>query len=309
MPSLQPALFCKNFFIIFVCQYERQRNKRLFSMPKRTYYHICLPILLLLASCTVSNEQGMSLFHSSDIEMTEDISAKQTLQGIWIDYETGNVSFFAKGDTIYYPDTANTPVLFFLYNDTLFLASTDTSTYIVKELCNNKFAILSATEDTIYFTRSINPDDTLFFVHRQAAPLTFREVSKNDSVIYHNGARYHCYVYVNPSTLKVYKTSYTDEGIAVKNIYYDNVIHICVYQGRTCLFGRDYNKSAFSGLVPESFLAHAVLSNMEIGPASNDGCHFFATISIPDDVACYVIDILAGYDGNETLKLVDGLSK
>ena len=36
------------------------------------------------------------------------------MQGIWIDQETETVSFCAKGDTIYYPDTANVPVRFFI---------------------------------------------------------------------------------------------------------------------------------------------------------------------------------------------------
>ena len=277
-------------------------------MPKSTYHLICLSLVFVAVSCTDGKNRSLEIFSSADAGK-ENVYAKQTLQGIWIDSETDNVSFLAKGDSIFYPDTANSPVRFFFYDDTLFLASADTSIYPVKELKRNSFILLSSTNDSIQFVRSINPDDTLFFSHHQAAPLTYQEVTKSDSVIYYNGARYHCYVYVNPSSLKVYKTSYTDEGIAVKNVYYDNVIHICVYQGKTCLFGRDYNKKAFSRLVPESFLSHAILSNMEIGTADNDGCHFFATVSIPDDVSCYIIDILAGYDGSETLRLANNIDK
>ena len=85
--------------------------------------------------------------------------------------------------------------------------------------------------------------------------------------MFHGGERYHCYVYVNPSRLKVYKTSYTDEGIAVENVYYDNVIHICVYKGKVCLFSRDYTRKSFTGLVPSGFLNQAILSNMVFSEA------------------------------------------
>ena len=101
--------------------------------------------------------------------------------------------------------------------------------------------------------RSEDPNDSIYFIHRQAATLTYNEVVKKDTVVFHGGERYHCYVYVNPSRLKVYKTSYTDEGIAVENVYYDNVIHICVYKGKTCLFSQDYTRKSFTGLVPMAF--------------------------------------------------------
>ena len=55
---------------------------------------------------------------------------------------------------------------------------------------------------------------------------TYSEVTKRDSVVMYNGKRYRAYVYVNPSKKKVVKTSYSDEGISVDNVYYDNVMHI-----------------------------------------------------------------------------------
>ncbi len=50
---------------------------------------------------------------NGDTPEPEDQEAKKALQGIWIDQETETVSFCAKGDTIYYPDTANVPVRFY----------------------------------------------------------------------------------------------------------------------------------------------------------------------------------------------------
>ena len=37
----------------------------------------------------------------------EDLRAKQMLQGIWLNDAEGDVSFMAKGDTIFYPDSTS----------------------------------------------------------------------------------------------------------------------------------------------------------------------------------------------------------
>ena len=58
----------------------------------------------------------------------------------------------------------------------------------------------------------------------------------------YKGTRYRGYVYINPSKMKVIKTVYSDEGIGVDNVYYDNVIHICVYEGKKLLYGKDITK-------------------------------------------------------------------
>ena len=169
--------------------------------------------------------------------------------------------------------------------------------------CSNSAGPSSST--FVQPAQSENPADTLYFTHKQTATLTYNEVVKKDTVVYHGGDRYHCYVYVNPSRLKVRKTNYTDEGIAVENVYYDNVIHICVYKGRTCLFSRDYSKKSFTGMVPESFLGQAILSNMEFDRADRDGCHFNATVCIPDDAGCYMVGICVDYAGKPEMELLE----
>lgn len=181
----------------------------------------------------------------------------------------------------------------------------DTTAYPIDKRGNHLFHFHSATGDVVKLVRSEDPNDSIYFIHRQAATLTYNEVVKKDTVVFHGGERYHCYVYVNPSRLKVYKTSYTDEGIAVENVYYDNVIHICVYKGKVCLFSRDYTRKSFTGLVPSGFLNQAILSNMVFSEADPHGCHFNATVCIPDDASCYMVNICVGYDGKPTMELLE----
>ena len=190
-------------------------------------HHIIYGSLLVSVAAWTSCGTRDNRTPNRDTPEPEDQEAKKALQGIWIDQETETVSFCAKGDTIYYPDTANVPVRFFIRKDTLFLAGGgDTTAYPIDKRGNHLFHFHSATGDVVKLVRSEDPNDSIYFIHRQAATLTYNEVVKKDTVVFHGGERYHCYVYVNPSRLKVYKTSYTDEGIAVENVYSVSYTHL-----------------------------------------------------------------------------------
>ena len=96
--------------------------------------------------------------------------------------------------------------------------------------------------------KSEEPADSLAFVDNtfQVIPI-YTEVTERDSVVMYNGRRY-----INPSKMKVYKTSYSEEGISVDNVYYDNIMHICVYEGKKCLYSSDITKRMFENTVPEN---------------------------------------------------------
>ena len=132
-----------------------------------------------------------------------------------------------------------------------------------------------------------------------------KEVVKIDSVVNYDGKRYHWYIAVNPTRYRVTKTGYNGEGVAVENVYFDNIIHISLYQGSNCLFSRDFKKSMYEGEVPPSFLEQAILGNMQYNLIDSHGVHFDATLCIPDEASCYLVETLIGFDGKFTLKLVE----
>ena len=72
-----------------------------------------------------------------------------------------------------------------------------------------------------------------------------------------DGVRYRAYVYINPSQMKVVKTTYSEDGISMDNIYYDNVMHICVYEGKKSLYAKDITKQMFVDVIPTDFLQQA----------------------------------------------------
>ena len=233
----------------------------------------------------------------------ESLEAKRLLQGIWVDNVSEEVSFRAKGDTIYYPDATSQPSHFRIVGDTLELG---VQHYPIVKQGEYIFWFENQAGDIVKLRKSENPDDSLaFVVHQMPEILSLTEVMKLDSVVMYNGERYHWYIAMNPTKYRVRKTSYNGDGVAVDNFYYDNIIHISLFQGKLQLYSRDFNKQAYVADVPQEFLDQAVLGNMQFDHVDQLGFHFNATICIPDGASCYLVETLVGFKGELTMKLLE----
>ncbi|EJP28246.1 hypothetical protein HMPREF1146_0192 [Prevotella sp. MSX73] len=172
----------------------------------------------------------------------EDLRAKQMLQGIWLNDAEGDVSFMAKGDTIFYPDSTSQPVRFAIYGDT---------------------------------------------------------------VVTLGGEKYHSYTQVNPTTYKVVKSSYNDDGVAVDNVYHDNIVHVSVFNGARKVYSGDFRKQAFVRLVPADYLSQSVLSDITFTRIDASGLHYAATLCIPDSPSSFVVELLISPAGRLTMRVAD----
>ena len=263
--------------------------------------HIFLLIgVLVLASC--KHQPADVAPADKTVSEREDLEAKQLLQGIWMDYSTDDAAFRAVGDTIYYPDAASQPNHFRFLKDSLELGN---QRYPVLKQSEAVFWFQNQAGDTVKFYKSDTPDDSLYFVHRQPEILTVTDVIKKDSVVLVGGQRYHWYIAINPTTYRVRKTGYTSEGVAVDNVYFDNIIHISLFQGTRQVFSQDFGKRNYAAEVPDSFLEQAILGNMQYSHADAKGFHFNATICIPDGASCYMVDTCIGLNGQLSLKLLE----
>ncbi|MCM1108475.1 MAG: DUF4738 domain-containing protein [Clostridium sp.] len=260
---------------------------------------IALVGLFVLIAC---RKEGVSVLPEA-VSGEEDLEAQAAFQGIWVDDENDCVLFRVRGDSIYYPDTVNCPERFCIRRDSLVMSGESTVSYFIEQRGTDIFRFRVSTGDLICLKRSDNPEDTLLFEGRYTAPIVLNEVMKKDTVVFGNGNRYHCYVFVNPSKYKVVKKSFTDESIEVENVYYDNVVHLSVYCGKECVYSKDFVKGDFAAYVPLSFLEQSILSKADFYRISTDGCHFVATIGIPDDASCYAVDICVNFAGEMSMRL------
>ena len=145
--------------------------------------------------------------------------------------------------------------------------------------------------------------DSVYVDSQQEIHQPAQEVIQKDSVILFKGERYRGYAYINPTGIKVIRPGISEEGLSVDNVFYDNVIHICVYQGTRRLYSKDIKRPMFAGLVPDDFLNNSILSDMNFVDVNADGYIFEATLCMPDGPTCYNIRLFVDFEGNLTFKL------
>lgn len=234
----------------------------------------------------------------------ENRTAKSLLQGIWIDDESETVQFRIEGDTIYYPDPSSVPLYCKIVGDTFFLYGiADSASYRIDRQDEKEFWFYSLSDEIIRLRKSEDALDSMAFTNRshRKVPI-YDQVAKKDSVILYNGRRYRGYVYINPSKIKVTKMTYNETGMGVENVYYDNIIHICVYEGKECLYAKDFSRRDFEELLPAGFFKQAILSDMDFLKVDEKGFGYQATVCIPEEIGCYSIDITISPDGELSLK-------
>ena len=228
----------------------------------------------------------------------EDANAKELLQGIWLDDETESPLMRVEGDTIYYADVQSAPIAFKIIRDTLYTYGNDTTYYKIDKQAEHIFWFHSITDNIIKLHKSEDLNDSLSFVRQELVIPTYTEVTRRDSVVINNGTRYRAYVYINPSKMKVIKTTYSEDGISMDNVYYDNVMHICVYEGKKSLFASDITKQMFDQIVPEDFLTQAILSDTKFVKVDRNGFHYQAVLAIPESLIYSIADMEVSFEGN-----------
>lgn len=233
----------------------------------------------------------------------EDLIAKEWLQGTWIDDMTETPLFTAKGDTIYYIDEPAAPVAFKIIEDTLKTYGRKVSNYHIKKQGKSFIWIQSFMGDILQLSKAENSQDSLWIPRQTPKEKTDNVISK-DNVVHYNNQRFRGYVYINPTNIKVHQPEITEEGLEIENIYYDNIIHICVYEGKNKLFGRDMKKQDFESLIPTEYYQRAILSDMEFGGVNAKGYQYQATLCIPNSASCYLVNISITKDGDITYELV-----
>ena len=115
--------------------------------------------------------------------------------------------------------------------------------------------------------------------------------------------RYRCYIQVNPTTYKVIKATYNDEGVEVDNVYHDNIVNLTVYSGANRLFSHDFRKNDFNKFVPQDFLMQAILSDLTLYGVDKSGVHFNALLAMPDSPSYYVVEVSVSPTGKLKMQL------
>lgn len=236
-------------------------------------------------------------------EQQEDLAAKKMFQGIWVNEDGEDVAFRVKGDTIYYPDAASLPVYFQIIDDTLVLHGAKETKYHIQKQANHLFIFENQSGDHIKLVKSEDATDVYYFNTQKTVALNQRQLIKRDSVVAFADQQYHYYVQVNPTTYKVIKPSYNEEGVGVDHVYYDNIVHLSVYQGARCLYSSDFRKHDFKDLVPKEYLDQSVLSDIVLYKTTKEGLIFIASMAIPDTSTSFQVRITIDNNGKRKMQV------
>ena len=256
-------------------------------------------ILLALALGSCGNRSASAPATNQE----EDRDSKAMLQGFWMDDETEEMAVLLKCDTIFYSDSTSKPAYFRIIGDSLVLASG--ASYNIDKLTENLFWFHNQNGDLVKYRRSNDPEEDSTWVHDTPRIMTYTHQVKTDSVVSYGSERYHWYIAINPTKYKVVKHTYSDAGVEVDNVYYDNIMHISVYKGAQKVYSSDFRKSQYTKYVPAEFLEQAVLGNMEFSSIDAEGLHFNATLCIPDGASCYLVETLISYKGEVSMKTIE----
>ena len=236
-------------------------------------------------------------------EEEEDLVAKELLQGTWIDDMTETPLFRVQGDTIHYIDENIRPTAFKIIKDTLKTYGQQVACYHIKKQGHHIFWFQSAMGEILHLSKAESSIDSLLTIQESQKSESTNKIIQKDDIVLFNNTRYRGYVYINPTDIKIIQPMITEEGLEGENVYYDNIIHICVYEGKKRLFGRDMKKQDFESFIPQDYFQRAILSDMEFMGVNTDGYQYQATLCIPNGASCYLINISITKDGDITYEL------
>ena len=264
---------------------------------KRAYGLIITCVLMLAVIVGCGQRAG-------EANLPESEEAKQLLQGVWSDEEAESVVFMMKGDSVYYPDSTNMPAYFRVYDDTLYIGST--ARYHIEKHTEHLLWFKGGDGELVKLVRdSDDADKKEVFVQDKTQILSLTDVLKKDTVVSYDGKRYHLYIAVNPTKYKVSRHTINEDGLEVENVYYDNIIHLSIFNGATQLFSRDFRKQQYQQRVPPQFFEQAVLNNMEYSSIDEKGIHMNVSVCTPGDASCYLIEHVISFDGQLTTELLE----
>lgn len=263
-----------------------------------------LPVVLLcvagLWGCATKSDHHTAM-------QEEDKGAKKLLQGIWIDEESEEVAFRIKGDTVFYPDSTTMPAYFKIVADTFVVdGGRRQEKYPVAKRTAQAFWFKNSNGDFVKLVKSNDPADTLWFSVPLFQPVLITEKVKRDTVVHYDDERYHCYITINPTKYKVVRSTYSDDGMALENVYYDNIVHLSVYRGGNKVFSQNITKQTFAKLVPSHFISQAILGDMLFNRVDAKGFHFQASLCLPEgNTISYLLDVCIGFGGQFSVKFKD----
>ena len=249
--------------------------------------------ILLFVSCTDKAKED---------NPEEDLKAKEMFRGLWVTEEDDVPALMAKGDSIFYPDSASMSVKFWIYQDSLFLKGQNKNSYKITKQSDNIFVFLNNNGEEVKLVKSKNKDLKASFGYQVYAMNTFLH-DEADTTVRTSFGYFDSNIKVKTTSDRVIKSTFNENGMEVDNTYLDNVASVNITNHGTKIFAHDFKKQEFASLIDRKFLEKSILRRFEFNRADEMALYYDAIIGIPDASTSYVIEIRITNDGKTSMKM------
>lgn len=246
---------------------------------------------------------AVALLVSSCKGVRENQKAKDMMQGQWVNADTGEDVFTVKGDTIYFPETANAPLHFRIVDDSLQTERDSAS-------CAN-YAIIRQG-DNIFWMKNINGE--LLKLHRkELGDIEVNDTLSADSVALTinsycgqrntessatvGGKVYTFRKEIHRSNDVIIRTELNPDGMEMANLYYDNTIHLSLSRDGKMVFDHDFSRDQFTDNMQQPFASRAVLYDVLCTGVDARGWCLDVVFRIPSSHLSYTVSIMVTGDG------------
>ena len=261
---------------------------------QKRYLIVLLALMTVLTAC---HQRG-----NSQAGRDESAEAKELLQGIWMDDATEDVVFRMKGDSVYYPDSTSMPAYFKVVGDMLYIGTN--ASYHIEKHTEHLFWFTGTDGNIVKLVKKDDADEQVF-ADNTAQVQQYTHVIKRDTVTIYNGHRYHLYIAINPTRYKVVRHTLNADGLDVENVYFDNIIHLSIFEGNREIFSRDFRKQLYQKGVPAQFYSQSVLNDMTFDSVGADGFHVNVSLCTPGDASCYLMEHVISFQGTMSTQLLE----
>lgn len=258
---------------------------------KQSVFFLLIGLVLFFVAC---GQRGND--RKAEV-VQENLEAKKNLQGIWLDDDGDDVAFRIKGDSVFFPDSTSMPAYFRVEKDSFVVVGGNTVKYHIVKQTPHLFVFVNQNGERVKLVKTDDESYLDLFAPKTFLAVNQNRIVKRDTVLYHGAEKYHCYVQVNPTTYKVVKSTFNDDGVEVGNVYYDNIVNLGVFNGARRLFSSDFRKQDFQKNIPSDILRQLVLSDITFNKANEEGMHFYAVLVIPETSISYIVELVVTYDG------------
>ena len=260
-----------------------------------TMVFLCVAMTVVLSSCRQSAPDYT--------RQHEDKEAKEMLQGVWVNDDEGAPAWLVRGDSLFFPDATSLPAVFWIYGDSLYIQSSNVNSYLITKQAEHLFKFRNASGDDIRLVRS---DDKrllpLFAQHRPYAINFFRTFDV-DTIANGGNRHYDCHLHIEPTSDRVIKSVFNNEGIEVDNMYLDNLVRLNISTKGVGIYSHEFRKHEFSSFVPKEFMPKSILRDVQLASADTSAVCFDAVIGIPDAASSYVVELRISKKGELSKRL------